>query len=33
MFSVANALILTKIKQALGLDQTVAFYFGAAPLR
>lgn len=33
MFSVANALILSKIKAALGLDQTVSFYFGAAPLR
>jgi len=33
MYSVARALILSKIKGALGLDQTVAFYFGAAPLR
>lgn len=33
MYSVAKALILSKIKGALGLDQAVAFYFGAAPLR
>lgn len=33
MFSIANSLILSKIKQALGLDQTVVFYFGAAPLK
>jgi long-subunit acyl-CoA synthetase (AMP-forming) len=33
MYSVAKALILGKIKGALGLDQAVAFYFGAAPLR
>lgn len=33
MYSVANALILSKIKQALGLDQSVAFFFGAAPLK
>jgi len=33
MYSVAKALILSKIKAALGLDQAVAFYFGAAPLR
>lgn len=33
MFSVARTLILSKIKAALGLDQAVAFYFGAAPLK
>lgn len=33
MYSVARALILNKIKGALGLDQCVLFYFGAAPLR
>jgi long-chain-fatty-acid--CoA ligase ACSBG len=33
MYSVAKSLILNKIKSALGLDQTVAFYFGAAPLK
>jgi len=33
MYSVAKSLILSKIKAALGLDQAVAFYFGAAPLR
>lgn len=33
MYSVAKSLILSKIKGALGLDQTVAFYFGAAPLK
>jgi long-chain-fatty-acid--CoA ligase ACSBG len=33
MYTVAKTLILSKIKAALGLDQAVAFYFGAAPLR
>lgn len=33
MYSVARALILSKIKGALGLDQCNSFYFGAAPLR
>lgn len=33
MYSVAKTLILSKIKAALGLDQAVAFYFGAAPLK
>lgn len=33
MYSVAKTLILSKVKSALGLDQAVAFYFGAAPLR
>jgi long-subunit acyl-CoA synthetase (AMP-forming) len=33
MYNVAKTLILSKIKSALGLDQAVAFYFGAAPLR
>jgi len=33
MFSVANALILSQIKKALGLDKTIIFCFGAAPLK
>lgn len=33
MYSVANFLILTKIKEQLGLDQCHIFYFGAAPLK
>jgi len=33
MFNVANFMILKRIKQALGLDETVMFMFGAAPLK
>lgn len=33
MYSVAHALILSKIKAALGLDQAVAFLYGAAPMK
>lgn len=33
MFSVANSMILAKIKQALGLDEAILFYYGAAPLK
>jgi long-chain-fatty-acid--CoA ligase ACSBG len=33
MFSVANFIVLKRIKQALGLDQCFAFLFGAAPLK
>lgn len=33
MYSVANTLILSKIKQALGLDQCTAFFFSAAPMK
>ena len=33
MYSVANFLILSNIKKALGLDQSQAFFFGAAPLK
>jgi len=33
MYSVANAIVLTKIKKALGLDQTNSFFYGAAPLK
>lgn len=33
MYSVANFLILNRIKQQLGLDQCLAFFFGAAPMR
>lgn len=32
-YSIANLLVLTKIKKALGLDQCNAFFYGAAPLR
>jgi long-subunit acyl-CoA synthetase (AMP-forming) len=33
MFSLANMLILTKIKQAIGLDQAKFYFYGAAPLK
>jgi len=33
MYSVANFLILNRIKQQLGLDQALAFFFGAAPMK
>ena len=32
-YSIANWLILTKIKSALGLDKCEAFFYGAAPLK
>jgi long-chain-fatty-acid--CoA ligase ACSBG len=33
MFGLANFLILKRIKQALGLDQCLYFFYGAAPLK
>ena len=33
MFNFANMLLLTKIKQAIGLDNCEYFFFGAAPLK
>jgi long-chain-fatty-acid--CoA ligase ACSBG len=33
MFSMANAIVLKKIKEAIGLDQSLFFFFGAAPLK
>ena len=33
VFNIANMLLLTKIKQAIGLDQCEYFFFGAAPLK
>lgn len=33
MYSIANALILSKIKAAIGLDQCEYFAYGAAPLK
>ncbi len=33
MYQVANWLILSKIKAALGLDQTIVLFFGAAPMK
>jgi long-chain-fatty-acid--CoA ligase ACSBG len=33
MYSIANTLILSRIKQALGLDKATVFFFGAAPLK
>ena len=33
MYSFANFLILSRIKDQLGLDQSQLFYFGAAPLK
>ena len=33
MYSMANFLILKRIKQAIGLDQVKLFFYGAAPLK
>lgn len=33
MYSVANAIVLRTVKKALGLDQSLAFFYGAAPLK
>jgi long-subunit acyl-CoA synthetase (AMP-forming) len=33
MFTVANTLVINRIKQALGLDKAKVFFFGAAPLK
>ena len=33
LFGLANYLILSKVKKALGLDQCLGFFFGAAPLK
>ena len=33
MFNFANFLILKRIKQALGLDESLQFMYGAAPLK
>lgn len=33
MYRIANFLILKRIKEAMGLDQTLMFCFGAAPLK
>ena len=33
MYSIANFLILKRIKEAIGLDQAIMFAFGAAPLK
>lgn len=33
MFSVANFVVLKRIKQALGLDEAIIYLFGAAPLK
>jgi len=33
MYSLANVLILSRIKKALGLDKAKVFFFGAAPLK
>jgi len=33
MYGVANAIVLTKIKQALGLQACRLFFYGAAPLK
>jgi long-subunit acyl-CoA synthetase (AMP-forming) len=32
-YSLAHALILSKVKAALGLDKSKLFIFGAAPLK
>jgi long-chain-fatty-acid--CoA ligase ACSBG len=33
MYSIADTLILKRIKQAIGLDQCLMFMYGAAPLK
>ena len=33
MYSIANFMVLKRVKAALGLDQCEAFFFGAAPLK
>jgi len=33
MFSMANFIILKRIKQAIGLDECLGFFYGAAPLK
>jgi long-chain-fatty-acid--CoA ligase ACSBG len=33
MYRVANAIVLTKIKKALGFEETRLFFYGAAPLK
>ena len=33
MYSLANFLILKRIKQAIGLDQCFYYFYGAAPLK
>jgi len=33
MYKLANFLILKRIKEALGLDETLLFFYGAAPLK
>lgn len=33
MYQAASFLILNRIKERLGLDQSIAFFFGASPLK
>ena len=33
MFSIANALVLKRVKEAIGLDKAKFFFYGAAPLK
>jgi len=33
MFSMANFAVLKRIKQAIGLDECLGFFYGAAPLK
>lgn len=33
MYSIASALILNRIKEAIGLDKAIYFFYGAAPLK
>jgi long-subunit acyl-CoA synthetase (AMP-forming) len=33
MYNLAKSLVLKRVKEAVGLDQTVMFAFGAAPLK
>ena len=33
MFSIANAIVLKRVKEAIGLDKAKFFFYGAAPLK
>lgn len=33
MFSIANALVLRRVKEAIGLDKALFYFYGAAPLK
>lgn len=33
MYSIASALVLNRIKEAIGLDKALYYFYGAAPLK